>query len=552
MSIIDLTKPQKGRFGEEVFFSDLFGSAFVSSYTGAIFVKTADASAEVYFRKGAPIHARGSLFKNDRLGELLLAQGTVNEAALGVALARQEREPSAGLLLGALLSEARAVELPVVQMALKAQLAGRIQQLFTLSVGSFTTELGTFGPIDKVAMAQEPLPLLSACLYKASSEKELTKMADGLLGQAVKSSANAERTAALGVPSEALARALHLLDRPRKPEQLERHLKDRRAVRATLKALRVVGALELLPGSEGRPIIDKKTAEEAVLRSQAQSGTRDASGVKGAAPSAVNIPKARAASRKDSPLAKEIRELSESVGDQNFFELFDYEVGESVDAAELRKRFSTVAKKFHPDTINRTESEEIQTLARDLLARYNDAYATLSDEKKRAEYQTALLRGEVPADESQKAKAGVAKTKFDMALVMVKKKDYKKARELLKMATSMDPNQGLYKCHYGWAFWIDPEVDRETAVKRARELIQAGIEQNPKVAISQYYWGVLLKHDGKLKEAKKAFTIASKMDPKLTDAERELRLMEMRSNKQTGEKEEKKGLLSRLLKLGKD
>lgn len=549
--MLDLSKNQKGRLGEEVFVSDLFGSALTASYTGAIFVKTADAAAELYFRKGEPIHARGTLFKNDRLGELLLAQGTVNETALQTALARQEREPAAGLLLGVLLSDARAVELPVVQMALKAQLAGRIQQLFALTVGSYTTELGTFGPIDKVAMPQEALPLLASCLYKASSEKELTKLSDGLLGQAVKSKADAERTRSLGVPSEALARALHLLDRPRKPEQVERHLKDRRAVRATLKALHVLGSLELLPGSEGRPIIDKKTAEEAITRSQAQSGTRDASGIKGAAPSAVAIPKARTASRKDSPLAKEIRELTDTIAAQNFFELFDYELGKPIDPAELRKRFSALAKKFHPDTLSRTESEEIQGLARDLLAKYNDAYATLSDEKRRAEYQTALLRGEVPADESQKAKAAVAKTKFDMALVMMKKKDYKKARELLKMATTMDPKQGLYKCHYGWAFWIDPELDRETAVAKARELIQTGITENPKVAVSQYYWGVILKHDGKLKEAKKAFTVASKMDPRLTDAERELRLMEMRSNKQQGEREEKKGLLGKLFKLGK-
>lgn len=551
MSTIDLGKTQKGRFGEDIFFSNLFGAAIVSNYTGAFFIKTADAAAEVYFRKGAPIHARGSLFKNDRLGELLMAQGTLNDTALQVALDRQAREQNAGLLLGALLSEARAVELPVVQMALKAQLAGRIQQLFALSFGAWTAELGTFGPIDKVAMAQDAIPLLSSSLYKSASEKELTKLADGLLGQAVKSAASQEMSKALSVPSETLAKALHLLDRPRKPEQVERHLKDRRAIRGMLKALSVLNALEFLPGSEGRPIIDKKTAEEAVTRSQAQAGTRDASSIKGAAASAVNIPKARIASRKDSPLAKEIRELTESLPALNFFELFDYEAGKPVDAAELRKRFSTLAKKFHPDTLSRTESEEVQALARDLVARYNEAYATLSDEKRRVEYQAALLRGEMPADESQKAKAAVAKTKFDMGLVMLKKKDYKKARELLKMATTMDPQQGTYKCYYGWSFWADPEVDRETAESKARELIQAGIEQNPKNAQSQYFWGVMLKQAGKSREAKKAFTIASKLDKKLTEAERELRLMDMRSSKKAEARGEKPGFLAKLLKFGK-
>ena len=250
-------------------------------------------------------------------------------------------------------------------------------------------------------------------------------------------------------------------------------------------------------------------------------------------------------------MALEIRALIDTVYTQNHFELFEYELGDPVDAGELRKRFSAIAKKYHPDAVGRTEGEEIQHLARDLLAKFNDAYATLTDDKKRVEYQAALLKGEVPADESQKAKAAVATTKFDMAVVMLKKKDYKKARELLKMATTMDPNQGVYKCYYGWAFHSDPSMDRTVAEPKAKELIKAGIEQNPKNAYSQYFWGVMLKLEGNQKEARKAFTIASKMDPKLTDAERELRLMEMRSGK-SEDSSEKKGVLSRLFKFGKD
>ncbi len=546
--MLDLTKPQKGRFGDEVFFSDLFGRAIVTGFTGGFFIKTADAHAEVYFRKGAPIHARGTLFTADRLGEVLMAQGAAADDVITAALERQTREKDRPVppLLGALLAEAHAVELPVVSMALKAQLSGRVQKLFTLTFGSWHSEFGTFGPIDRVATAHDGVALLASALHTSSSDKELTLFNDALLGQAVKSLATPAQHESLSAASESMARALHLLDRPRKPEHVERHTKDRRSVRAILKALKTLEVLELLPGSEGRPIIDRKTAEEAVARSQAQTGTRAASEIKGVAPSA-----ARAASKKESPLALEIRALIDTVYTQNHFELFDYEVGEAVDAAELRKRFSALAKKYHPDTVGRSEGEEIQRLARDLLSKYNDAYATLTDEKKRVEYQAALLKGEVPADESQKAKAAVAKTKFDMAVVMLKKKDYKKARELLKMATTMDPQQGLYKCYYGWAFHSDPSLERAVADPKARELIKAGIEQSPKHAQAQYFWGVVLKQDGKLSEAKKAFTIASKMDSKLTDAERELRLMEMRSGK-ADDGGEKKGVLSRLFKRGKD
>ena len=95
-------------------------------------------------------------------------------------------------------------------------------------------------------------PLFFDTLQASASDGELKRLARDLLGQSVR--ATAGLIPAELVPSAEQKRLLHYLEKPRKPDQLERAMKNRRLVRGMLRALTLIGALDTLPVKKAIPI----------------------------------------------------------------------------------------------------------------------------------------------------------------------------------------------------------------------------------------------------------------------------------------------------------
>ena len=70
---------------------------------------------------------------------------------------------------------------------------------------------------------------------------------------------------------------------------------------------------------------------------------------------------------------------------QDFFGIFGLEETLTIDPADLQKRFYERSRKFHPDLFAR-KSERERNQALESTAILNDAYRTLRDPVKRAEY----------------------------------------------------------------------------------------------------------------------------------------------------------------------
>ncbi len=68
-----------------------------------------------------------------------------------------------------------------------------------------------------------------------------------------------------------------------------------------------------------------------------------------------------------------------------YFQLFGLGPAFTVDAADLERRFYALSRKLHPDVYARSSPQE-QQAALDATARLNDAYRTLRDPCRRAEY----------------------------------------------------------------------------------------------------------------------------------------------------------------------
>lgn len=59
--------------------------------------------------------------------------------------------------------------------------------------------------------------------------------------------------------------------------------------------------------------------------------------------------------------------------------------------SEIKKQYYSLAKKHHPDALNKDASEAEKSHSKDLFKQVTEAYAVLSDEAMRKKYDTLIF-----------------------------------------------------------------------------------------------------------------------------------------------------------------
>lgn len=144
-----------------------------------------------------------------------------------------------------------------------------------------------------------------------------------------------------------------------------------------------------------------------------------------------------------------ITDFFNSIDNLNYYQLFGVE--KSCPVAEMKKKYISIARKYHPDKFRNVPSE-IKTMVYEITKRANEAYSVLSHpnrkviydkmttenpEIKRFDFRNKVAYDENPEDAVQNPQARrfavLAKTAMDGG-------DFKSAVTQLKMAMSMEKN----------------------------------------------------------------------------------------------------------------
>jgi tetratricopeptide (TPR) repeat protein len=547
--MIDLTRASAGVLEPGSWFSDLLAGAIQCRFTGGVLVKTPGGDVCAFFREGQVVHCGGPGFTSHFLGEFLVQQGLVSPEALGRLVEEQVQAGASRPLLGALLVAQAGLDPAEVKRAVQAQNEARVAWMASIGEGSWQAAPGENARIRDIGVITEAWPIFYRVLGRSMAERELRLLADRLLGRAVKLSQPVSALPGLEDMPKELSTLLAYLDKPRKPDQLERALGDRRRARGLLRALEIFGLLETRPVAEAIPI-----PSATLLKGQGfpvapgPGPAARATDPVGPAPSgARETPRTVSRlSSSDQALVREVKELHKDLAHKNYFELLGAK--EDTPASELRRLYTLLAKKYHPDAFPAHVPQEVQDMARDISARLNEAYQTVTHEKSRAEYLTLLADTRFKGDARKAERAREAEMKGRMGAVMLRKKDFRRARELYRLAMDFDPDCGDYKAAYAWTLFADVSYDREEGPKKAREIMTEAVRLAPKNAQVHFWMGQILKNEDKLKEALHHFKAAHALDPKNVDAEREVRLIESRAKKDDPSKGGALAGLGKLLK----
>jgi curved DNA-binding protein CbpA len=230
-----------------------------------------------------------------------------------------------------------------------------------------------------------------------------------------------------------------------------------------------------------------------------------------------------AAGSPEEKLRKALLEVAPRARDRNFFVRLGLDPSAGRDA--VKKAYLDLAKQFHPDRYASPALDDVRDTVRDFFTAVNEAYETLSDDRKRADY-IGSLKAVGSGNPATSMAAANAQVDFEKGEACLRTRDFSKARAFLEAAVRAHP-VSKYQAALAWAYVSDPAVkDRE----RARELIEQA-KKDATCDRAHFIAGVLARDEGNDGAAERHFNACIKANPRHAEAVRELRAIELRRRK---------------------
>jgi len=222
----------------------------------------------------------------------------------------------------------------------------------------------------------------------------------------------------------------------------------------------------------------------------------------------------------------EIVERARGVDKQNYFEMLGVTLETPI--PEIKSAYIALAKSWHPDRLPATLADVKDACGR-VFARMSEAHATLTDEDKRTTYLRLMKEGgETPEQQQEIANVVGATVEFQKAEICLKKNDLAQAELLARHAVALDANQADYVALLAWLESLKPESQTPEATNTFIETMDRAIKMNERCERAYYYRAMLYKRQHRDGLAFKDFQKLAELNPKNIDAQRELRLYELR------------------------
>jgi len=235
-------------------------------------------------------------------------------------------------------------------------------------------------------------------------------------------------------------------------------------------------------------------------------------------------------------------------------------VGQGANDTAIRNAYVALARDYHPDRISGgglAGDVEATAAVERLFRRLGDANKAIATAEARGRYDRELAISESSASDAAAAAAGgggdskrprrpvEARTAYAMAETFFKRKEFKQAEVHYRQAVAFDGEEPMLQVALAWCLFLNPELPEETRIGEARKRLE-DLSRKTKNGDASYKLGRVLREAGQEAAAAKCFEQAVKLSPGHVDAQREMRLIESRGDKE--KKPGDKGLLGKLFK----
>ncbi|MEZ4705069.1 MAG: DnaJ domain-containing protein [Bdellovibrionota bacterium] len=224
----------------------------------------------------------------------------------------------------------------------------------------------------------------------------------------------------------------------------------------------------------------------------------------------------------------------DDLANKNHFEILG--IGVDANSVKIQENYFSMAKEYHPDRLKGLAQKQREE-AEKIFSRITEAYNTLSNRNRREEYKSKLkVQSEGISPNGDVNAVLKSETFFQEGISHLKKDNYDQAMVSFEKAIQLYDKEPEYSVQLGWATFRQGVKDKdEKSIHKGYELVRKHGKEGAITKISFYYMGMIEKFLGNLDKAKILFSKAADADPNNAKAASELRLLNMREERETSQ-----------------
>lgn len=220
---------------------------------------------------------------------------------------------------------------------------------------------------------------------------------------------------------------------------------------------------------------------------------------------------------------------------QDFFGVLG--VPKTAAPSAIQSAYFGLAKRLHPDRLMGAELDEKEAQeARKVFEFATEAFKVLSNNEKRQ----ALLRAQQAGKANPFAQVPMAdrmlseesKIYYHKGKKMLKMRAWPQAEDFLRRAAEQDPENATFLLSLGWAIFNNPDRETDERFEEARQCWSTALEKEPKSSQALYYMSLYYKAKDDARQQRQLLERALDAQPNFVEAQRELRLLDMRAARQ--------------------
>jgi len=482
--------------------------------SGALLVRCGKRRKGIQLRDGRPVAIRSNQV-TECLGNLLVRMGRIDEPTLKESLRRMKRGEG---LQGEILVAMEVLSEEEVSNALKVQAESKLLEIFEWPDGEFELRRGgRLKGANQLAMDSNPASLI---IDGVCSRFPLEVIDADLAARPSDARVVAGESPFYLFQDMTLDPIQYgFLERLREGVALGDLLGEGETARRMLYGLLATEVVELRAPAEVSPETVEVDAAAAARERLA----------------AVHGPQLDPA---EEGIRSELAVMAETMRKVDYFGVLG--VGRDATDAQVRASYVDLAKRTHPDRYSGLGAA-VRQLAEEVFGLVSQANEALVDARSREAYRVELAQGKRLQEEMDEARRALgAEKQFQKGIAALRARRHQAALEAFREAVDLFPSEGEYLAYLAYTTYLDSPEDREvqkktvTALRKSAKL--APDSEKPFLLLGQVFKGM-----DRPENAEKMFLLAVQQKADCLEALRELRLINLRREKQ-------KGLVRRLLR----
>ncbi len=482
--------------------------------SGALLLRSGKRRKGLQLRDGRPVAIRSNQV-TECLGNLLVRMGRIDEPTLKESLRRMKRGEG---LQGEILVAMEVLSEEEVSNALRVQAESKLLEIFEWREGEFELRRGArLKGANQLAVDRNPASLI----------------VEGVCGRFPLEFIDAELAARPSDARVVAGESPFYLFQDMTLDPIQYGFLERLGKGVALGELLGEGesARRMLYGLLATEVVELRNP----ARPSADHGAVDAAAAARARLAAVRGLKLDPA---EEGIRSELSAMAESMRGADYFGVLG--VSRDANDDQVRASYVDLAKRTHPDHFS-SSGAPVRQLAEEVFGLVSQAHEAVADARGREAYRIELAQGARMEEEWDEARRALAAEKeFQRGTAALRARRHQAALESFREAVELYPAEGEYLAYLAYTTFLDNPDDHQvqqkavTALRKSAKL--APDSEQPYLLLGQVFKAI-----DRPESAEKMFVQAVQQKSDCVEALRELRLINLRREKQ-------KGLVRRLLR----